>query len=79
MPITSSFGSFITKKRVATATLVVFVGHIFSPFFAYAASGDPSWSENILSTEAPAIIQNNSVQLPRTLIPGDTVHLGITI
>lgn len=64
----SFFGSYITKKRVSTLTLVVFMGHIFSPFFAYAMSGDPVWNENIVSSEAPAIIQLNNVPLPRALI-----------
>lgn len=48
MSITSLFGSLITKKRVSALTLTVFVSHIFSPFFAYAMSGDPVWNENIL-------------------------------
>lgn len=78
MSITSSFGSLITKKRVSILTLSVFVSHIFSPFFAYAMSGDPTWSENILSTEAPAIIQLNSVPLPRTLEVGDTITLNLS-
>lgn len=78
MSIVSSFGSIITKKRVSTVTLVVFVGHIFSPFFAYAMSGDPVWNENILSTEASAVTQLNSVPLPRTLVAGDTVTLNLT-
>lgn len=78
MSTASFFGSIITKKRVSTVTLAVFVGHIFSPFFAYAMSGDPVWNENILSTEAPAIIQLNSVPLPRTLVAGDTVTLNLT-
>lgn len=75
----SSFGSYITRKRVSAVTLVVFMSHIFSPFFAYAMSGDPVWNENILSTEAPAIIQLNSVPLPRPLVAGDTVSLGLAI
>lgn len=79
MSIASTFGSPITKKHVSILTLSVFVSHIFSPFFAYAMSGDPTWSENILSTEAPAIIQLNSVPLPRTLVAGDIVSLGLTI
>lgn len=65
----ASFGSvYALKKRLSFATLIVFVSHIFSPFFAYALSGDPSWTENILKTEAPAIIQLNSVPLPRSLV-----------
>lgn len=78
MSIASSFGSVITKKRLSTLTLTVFVSHIFSPFFAYAMSGDPVWNENVLSTEAAAIIQLNSVPLPRTLVAGDTVTLSLT-
>ena len=78
MSITSFFGSIITKKRVSTVTLVVLMSHIFSPFFAYAMSGDPVWSENILSTEAPAVIQLNSVPLPRTLVAGDTITLSLS-
>ncbi len=78
MSITPFFGSIITKKRVSALTLMVFISHIFSPFFAYAMSGDPVWNENILSTEAAAIIQNNSVPLPRTLVAGDTVTLSLS-
>ncbi len=78
MSIASSFGSIITKKRLSAVTLTVFVSHIFSPFFAYAMSGDPVWNENVLSTEAAAIIQLNSVPLPRTLVAGDTITLSLT-
>lgn len=79
MSLIVSFRSRITKRRISALTLAVFTGHIFSPFFAYAMSGDPAWSENILSTEAPAIVQLNSVPLPRALVAGDTVSLGLTI
>lgn len=78
MSITSFFGFIITKKRVSVLTLTIFVSHIFSPFFAYAMSGDPVWNENILSTEAPAVIQLNSVPLPRTLVAGDIVTLSLS-
>lgn len=75
MSIASFFGSHITKKRLSTLTLIVFVGNIFSPILAYAAL--PSFSSVLTTANTVPVAEVVELTLPRDLVSGDALSVTV--
>lgn len=75
MSIASFFGSHITKKRLSTLTLIVFVGNIFSPLIAYAVL--PSFSSVLTTANVVPVAEVVELTLPRDLVSGDALSVTV--
>ncbi|MDP2104140.1 MAG: hypothetical protein Q8K26_04435, partial [Candidatus Gracilibacteria bacterium] len=75
MSIASFFGSHITQKRLSTLTLIVFAGHIFSPFIAYAVL--PNFSSVLTTPNTVPVVEVVELTLPRDLVAGDTLSITV--